>query len=204
MEESEQPTVFYVSRGKAALVVCLGLALLVLDWASYGVPKPSGAIDSLGYDDPFKTGIFLTWGAGCLLLVLTWLYRLVTPLPVLQVDSTGLVYRPFPFVRRGLHWAEVERLGAFQLSYRMSWLVHVERLELLVQLTPEAMEAHGNREWLSVKLNGRLLPVGRDVVVRQIQRYHPIDYEYHAVSRADRARASAGDRAEGRMDHKSV
>jgi hypothetical protein len=44
-------------------------------------------------------------------LALLCLYYLLTPLPLLRLDATGLVYQPFPWKRRVVRWADLEGIG---------------------------------------------------------------------------------------------
>jgi hypothetical protein len=163
----------HANRAKALLYAGVAGAFVVIDWLLYVVwPTPEVSSRPWMYQEPFKTGFFivllLVMGAG----LLACLCLTVTPRPLVQLDSEGMVYELYPFVRRSVHWADVSRISAFKDSYSVSPVQRSMRLTLYFNIKPHGVLAYGGKSKLRWTIGQALLPISVGELVHDMQRYH--------------------------------
>jgi hypothetical protein len=109
MVAAPTPVALYVTRWKKLLAASVCGALLAVDLLNYFVwPTPETSPNPWVYEEPAKTLLFLGVLLGATLFLLLALYWTLTPLPLLRVTASEVIYRPFPLRARTIHWDEVE------------------------------------------------------------------------------------------------
>lgn len=166
----------YFSRVKAGgfALVLLGVVAL-FGWMLLG-SFPYDGLNAWAFQQPVKSALLGPLAAFIALGALVCMYWVVTPLPYLAVDETGLTLRRLPFVKRTVTWADVEDITALKdfVPYGFWRLVF---LTLSVDLKPQAVGAYGGKS--EVKLGfllQMLLPISVEEVVTLMRRYHSVDF----------------------------
>lgn len=106
-------------------------------------------------------------------------YYLLTPTPVLRLDSTGMTYRQLPFVIRRVRWEDVASVRAVTSEYfrRGTWGRKNPQLTVTIALKPSALTAYGGRARLYWRFDPNDLAKAPEEVVKQIRRFHAVDYD---------------------------
>jgi hypothetical protein len=114
----------------------------------------------------------------CAFVTLLGWYWVITPIPVLRIDAAGMTYQDFPFVFSRIHWAEVQRVRATKSrEINHGQYGRSARLEVDIDLVPQADAGHGDRRSLWWRIGSADLSVAPEVIVRQIERYHEVVYD---------------------------
>jgi hypothetical protein len=150
MDERQQVVKIYASHAKTLLaasfcgIFAAGACLYYFVW-----PTPSVATNPWIYQEPFKTAFFIIWLLLSMAGFLAGLYWTVTPMPILQLDTTGLIYQPYPLKKRSVYWADLHGISVFKQSATIT-LVRIVRLTLWFHIKPHTVFAYGSRsrlEW---------------------------------------------------------
>jgi len=108
-------------------------------------------------------------------LAVLGLYWLLAPVPLIALDATGLVYRPFPFMRCIVRWEDTEGIGVIVTRTPRTGPPRPNTgLRLIFVLTPEAEAAYPGREDVTFTLNRLLLPMSVDNFLSILERYRPV------------------------------
>jgi hypothetical protein len=158
-----EPLTIYASRAKTG-----GFALLFAVMVALAVV----AFDRDPTNGRMELGLSL-FGTGLLFM----LYWALTPVPLLLVDETRLVFQRWPLIRRTIAWADVASLMAFKRTFFVYGRHTIVTLQ--VRLKPHAVAAYGNRQQLNVAISQVLLPIPVEELVRLLRRYHRVTYERH-------------------------
>lgn len=170
----QAPTRIYANRAAAFLYGVVGGGVFVFfDVLTYVTPKPEVVTHPWLYVEPVKTLFFGAWLLLCGTIVLMGLYWMLTPLPMIELNATGMMYQRLPLMRRNVRWDDVSDINAFTTSWK-SYFRRVTQLILTIRLKPHAALLYQGREQLVWKFGPALLPVPLDGVVRDIERYHHV------------------------------
>lgn len=105
-------------------------------------------------------------------------YYLLTPTPVLRVDSTGLTYRTFPFAIQRVRWEDVDSLRAVKCApFRRGILDKNPALTVYITFRPHAFAAYHGKSLLYWYFDPADLTKAPEEVIKQIRRFHAIDYD---------------------------
>lgn len=106
-------------------------------------------------------------------------YFLITPTPVLRLDSTGMTYRAFPFGIRRARWEDVDSLKATTSVYVGRNTRGRKKPELTIYLTlkPHVLSSYGGHGRLYWRFDPDDLSRAPEEVVEQIRRFHPVSYD---------------------------
>jgi hypothetical protein len=128
-------------------------------------PTPDVTTQPWLYQEPFKTAFFITLLLGMGAALLACLYLTVTPRPLLQLDSEGMVYELYPFMRRSVWWADVSRISACKDSVTVSPVQRSVRLTLYFTIKPRAALAYSGKSELKWTIGQALLPISVEELV---------------------------------------
>ena len=102
------------------------------------------------------------------------LYWMLTPVPLLLVDKTELVFRRWPLIKRTIAWADVASVTAGKTTYFVSGRHTI--FTLRVRLKPHSVTAYGNKSELRLAMSQVLLPIPVEEVVRLLRQYHKVTF----------------------------
>ena len=106
------------------------------------------------------------------------IYYVVTPIPLLRLDSTGLSYQRFPLMIRRIRWEDVEDISAIRdEEKRRGKSNHLPRLMVKIAIKPEAVAAYKGRHEFSYMLPFTDLFVSPKNIVEYIRRFHTVNYQ---------------------------
>jgi hypothetical protein len=104
-------------------------------------------------------------------------YYVLTPIPVLRVDSTGMTYRGPPFAIRRVRWDDVDSLRAVKCApFRRGILDKNPALTVYITLNPHAFTVRG-KGMLYWRFDPADLTKAPEEVVEHIRRFHAVDYD---------------------------
>jgi hypothetical protein len=132
-------------------------------------------------------------------LLLVVLYWLVTPMPLLRLDESGITYHPYPLVFRTVQWADVRSIWASTSRLRFG-----EQLRVNFRLRPAPGQATNDRAVVDFRISSMTLPVSPEEVVRLIGKYHHVLYFYRDQRRGLRLRVVAKARTKRRRGRRPV
>jgi hypothetical protein len=169
MMGDKPPLKIYYSRASAWNGAIVAVVLLVCAAPFYFiVATPTGTT-------PTKTLVFALWVAFCWAGLLSNLYWILTPSPLLLVTTTGMVFHPWPFVTRTIRWADISSITAVKTS-ATAYLQRTVTLTLWVTVNPHAVAAYGNKPALKLNIRQAMLPMPVDKVVHLLQEYHSVTF----------------------------
>lgn len=166
----------YASRVKAAgfAVLAIGLGALAV-WALVDSSSYVGPYAWRITQQPIKSMVFGLLAAFAAFGALLFLYWIITPLPFLVVDETGLTFQRWPFVNRTVAWADVEDITAVKTSVP-NYFWKLVTLTLWVSLKPQAVGDYGGKPEVKLNLPQFLLPIPVEDLVKHLERYHAVTF----------------------------
>jgi hypothetical protein len=103
------------------------------------------------------------------------LFWMLAPVPLIELDAAGVVYRPFPFMRRFVRWEDTEWIDVILPRTPRTGPPRADTgLKLIFVLTPEVEAAYPGREDVSFNLSRLLLPMSVDEFLGLLERYRPV------------------------------
>ncbi|HEU5440414.1 MAG TPA: hypothetical protein VFU88_14070 [Ktedonobacterales bacterium] len=188
------------ARAMAPLAVLVIGALFTWALLSYFV-WPSDTGDSRPWGEhnalTLVASLVVLLALGALLLVI--LYWLVTPLPLLRLDESGITYQPYPLVFRTVQWADVRSIWASTSKLRIG-----EQLRVNFRLRPASAEGGNERTQVEFRISSVALPVSPEEILRLIGQYHHVLYFYRDQRRGLRLRVVAKARTKRRRGRRPV
>jgi hypothetical protein len=182
------------ARAMAPLAVLVIGALFTWALLSYFVwPSDTGDSRPWGEHNPltFVASLVVLLALAALLLVV--LYWLVTPLPLLRLDESGITYHPYPLVFRTVQWADVRSIWASTSRLRIG-----EQLRVNFRLRPTIAEGGNEGTQVEFRISSMALPVSPEEILRLIGQYHHVLYFHHDQRRGLRLRVVTATRARTR------
>lgn len=170
------PISLYATRWKP-LLGALGCAgFIAVDLLVYLVlPTPDVTANPWMYQEPFKTLLFI---AGLLIFAYAGalgVYWTLTPVPLLRLSASELVYRPFPRPTFVMRWDEVEGVLA-RVSRRAVGPAHLTFLTLRFTVKPHHRFAGSAQQPLRVEINLGQLSLRADDLVRLLRTFHEVEW----------------------------
>jgi hypothetical protein len=186
------PVSLYATRWKpflAALVFAGGIAIDLLFYFVWRTPPT--AVYPWEYQEPLKTILFVVVLLVCATFVLFGLYWTLTPLPLLQLSASGMIYRPFPLPTRTISWDDVDHISA-SLARKATAFTPVSGVShtiLTLSFTPKpqgrpCLSAGTEPPPLEVAVNLGNLSLRADELVRLIRTYHDVQWPQQERERA--------------------
>ena len=112
-------------------------------------------------------------------LLLYSLYYLVTPIPLLRLDSTGLSYQRFPLVVHRIRWENVEDISAFREA-RKRRSKEKQRPYLMIKISLKLgaiSEYKGHHEFSYILHSTDISFVTSKKIVEYMRRFHALNYQ---------------------------
>jgi hypothetical protein len=176
VEHDTQPVKVYANRVFAfggALLAAFFVTVTILSY--FVLPTPEITARPWLYQEPYKTLVFafgtLLFGA---LLVMS-LYWTFTPLPMLLLNATELVYRPYPLVRRSYQWADIINISASKETTRSTYMFRYTVLRVSIKLRRRAAMRQGNRPRYTLTIRQSMISISYVELVHLMRRYHKVD-----------------------------
>lgn len=177
MEHDTEPVKVYANR-----VVAFGGALLAAFFVTVGflayfvLPTPEITARPWQYQEPYKTLVFafgtVLFGAA-LVISLYWTF---TPLPMLLLNATELVYRPYPLVRRSYQWADIINISASkETKSRSTYMIRYTVLRVRIKLRRRAAMRYGNKPRYTLTIRQSMISISFVELVHLMRRYHKVD-----------------------------
>ncbi|HEU4782998.1 MAG TPA: hypothetical protein VFS83_06650 [Ktedonobacterales bacterium] len=175
---SVPPTVnLYATRWKPFLAAIVFAGGIVIDLLFYFVwPTPVITTTPWEYQEPTKTILFIVALLICAVFVLLGLYWTVTPIPMLQLSESRLVYHPFPLPTRTIYWADVALISAFAAKRDTSLFTRATFLTLSFMFKPHDTLAHVDQQSIELDINLGTLSLRAEDLVRLIRNYHEVQF----------------------------
>ena len=175
---SVPPTVnLYATRWKPFLATLLFAGMVVIDLLAYFVwPTPAVTYEPWKYQEPTKTIIFIVILLFCGVFVLLGLYWTVTPIPMLQLSESRLVYHHFPLPTRTISWAEVAHVSAYAAKRDTSLFTHATFLTLRFLLKSRESITDVDQRLIEVDINLANLSLRAEELVGLIRNYHDVQF----------------------------
>jgi len=125
------------------------------------------------YQEPARTILFLLLFLGCAAFVLLSFYWVFTPRPLLQMNASSLVYRPFPLQTRTIYWVDVVHISAFTWR-QVNLISHTNIMTLSFMVKPHGMPAAGKQQLVRVDISTRYFSLKPKELVRLMRNYHAV------------------------------
>ncbi len=172
------PTVnLYATRWKPFLAAILFAGGVVIDLLAYFAwPTPVITATPWEYQEPTKTILFIVVLLICAVFVLFGLYWTVTPIPMLQLSESRLVYHPFPLPTRTIYWADVALISAFAAKRDTSLFTRATFLTLSFMLKPRDALTDVDQQPIELDINLGTLSLRAEELVRLIRNYHEVQF----------------------------
>jgi hypothetical protein len=169
------PVSLYATRWKPLLAALFFAGGVVVDVLYKFVwPTPVATAQPWMYQEPAKTVVFFLLLLVLAAFIVLGLYWTLTPRPLLQLTSTHLVYRPFPFPTRTIAWEDVDHVIAIAMRRDTSPVTHATFLTLGITLKRGRVGAYGGRQPLHLDLNLSNFSLQADELIHLIRSYHEV------------------------------
>lgn len=175
---SVPPTVnLYATRWKPFLATLGFAGGLVIDLLAYFVwPTPVVTSRPWMYEEPTKTILFIVILLISSAFVLLGLYWTVTPIPMLQLRESCLVYHPFPLPTRTIYWADVAHVSAYAAKRDTSLFTHATFLTLGFLLKSRETITDVDQRLIEIDINLANLSLRAEELVGLIRNYHDVQF----------------------------
>jgi hypothetical protein len=166
----------YATRWKPFLAAIGFAGGLVVDLLSYFVwPIPVVTSNPWEYQEPARTILFIFALLICAALVLLGLYWTITTRPLLQLNASCLVYRPFPLPTRVIYWADVDHISAFT-TQRGVLFSHNTVVTLFFSLKLYGTFSVEEQQVIHIDIGPGTVSRTPQELVRLLQNYHTVQY----------------------------
>lgn len=177
MVATPSPISLYATRWKQ-LLMALGCAgYIAVDLLEYFVlPTPDVSANPWQYQEPFKTILFIAILLIFVYLFAVSLYWTLTPLPLLRVSASELMYRQFLRPTCVIRWDEVERVSARVSRIATGAGTHVTLLILWFTLKPHQRFAGRDRQPRKIEINLGKLSISAGDLVKLLRTFHEVQW----------------------------
>ena len=139
-------------------------------------PTPKVTARPWLYQEPYKTLVFalvILLSGAALVMSLYWTF---TPLPMLLLNATRLVYRPYPLVRRSYQWADIINISASKETKSISsYMIRYTVLRVSIRLRRRAAMRLGNKPRYTLTIRQSMISISFVELVHLMRRYHKVD-----------------------------
>jgi small-conductance mechanosensitive channel len=171
------PVTLYVTRWKALLAASVFGALLMVNLLHYYVwPTPEASAHPWAYQEPAKTILFLAVLLISSTLLLLALYWTLTPLPLLRLSTSEVIFRPFPLPAITIRWENVEHVFATVARRPIGLWRSATTLTLLFTLKSPRIETRNAQRHLRLEINLRQLSRRPEELVALVQTFHSVQW----------------------------
>jgi hypothetical protein len=139
-------------------------------------PIPETTPNPWEYQEPAKSLVFLGVLLVSTISLLLALYWTLTPLPLLRLSASEMIYRPFPLSSRTIRWEEVEHVFATVTRRPIGLWRSRAILTLLFALKSPRIEAGQARRPLRLDINPGQVSRRPDELVALVQTFHHVQW----------------------------
>ena len=107
------------------------------------------------------------------------IYYVVTPIPLLRLDSTGLSYQRFPLMIRRIRWEDVEDISAIREA-RKRRSKEKQRPDLMIKISLKletTSKYKGHHEFSFILRSTDISFVSSKKIVEYMRRFHAVNYQ---------------------------
>jgi hypothetical protein len=177
MVTAPPPVALHVTRWKTLFAAGGCGALLVGDLLFYFVwPTPETTPYRWEYQEPAKSLVFLGVLLATTTALLLALYWTLTPLPLLRLSASEVIYRPFPLPSRTIRWEEVEQVFASVTRRPVGLWRSRAILTLRFSLKSPRFEARTVQRLLRLDITPGQLSLQPDELVALVQTFHNVQW----------------------------
>ena len=165
------------TRWKPFLAAIAFAGAIVVDLLFYFVwPTPAISMRPWMYQEPAKTLLFIVVFLIGTIFVLLGLYWTVTPIPMVQLSESCLVYHPFPLPTRTINWVDVAHILAVAERRDTSLYTRATFLTCWFTLKPRDNPINADPQQIDIDINLGNLPLHAEELVRLIRNYHDVQF----------------------------
>jgi hypothetical protein len=105
-------------------------------------------------------------------------YYVLTPVPLLALNASGLAYQAFPLVVYRVRWEDIEGIKAIKSRIWTAARGYIRNAELLlsIRLKPQAVPAYNGKTVFAWMLSYADLPIPPEEFVKHLRCFFPVEY----------------------------
>lgn len=126
--------------------------------------------------EPSQIGAHVLYAVLFAPFILFALYWVVTPIPILSVSATQLIYRPFPRPTVTINWKDVEHASASYWMRSRRMLTPATMFTLAVYMKPYVLAPGGGRQYRTISINLPTISKSSDELLQILRAYHDVQW----------------------------
>lgn len=170
----ETPVRVYANRLFALLCAVFFAACCVVGVLMYlDHTRPPLTTRPWMYEEPGRTLVSVSIVLFCGAVTLIYLYWVLTPWPMFELDTAGITYRIPPFRWNTVRWPDIASITADKQVH--SWAQGGNTvLTVRIILKRAAVIAHGGKPEVKLAVAQRILSIPIEELARHIRRHHAV------------------------------